>query len=79
MLRRSMKSSFLICTFCFLFDHAGSNHNSDIRAHRVYRFIHHAHTKRSQATVSYWSGVYSVSVFDIHSIRLPEKEIIDCR
>lgn len=80
MLRKSMESSsFLIYTFYFLFDHAGANCNSDIRAHCVYRFIHHAHTQRSQATVPHWSCVHSVSVFDIHSICLSEKEIIDSR
>lgn len=79
-LRRSAKSSsFLICTFYFLSIHAGTNRHSNICTHCVHRFVYHTHSQRSQATVPHWSCVHSVGVFDIHSIRVPEKEVIDSR
>lgn len=70
--------SFLISgVFFSLYSYTGADYHSVFRAHYVHRTIPHAHSQRAKTSVPHWPGVHFVGVFDIHSVRVPEEEVIN--
>lgn len=77
--RRSWLSNLWRFFFVSLYSYSGTHCHSGVRAHHVHRVVPHAHTQGAKTSVPHWSGVHFVGIFDIHSVRVPEEEIINSR
>lgn len=75
-LNRSVKRfSFLIKVFFFLL-RTGTDRHPNICAHRIRNIVRHTGNQRSQTSVPYRLDVHFVSLFDIHSVRVPKEEVV---
>lgn len=68
-----------LITGLFTFYSSGTNRNTGFRAHHVHRSVPDAYSQRTQTAIPHRAGIHFVRVFDLHSVRVPEKKAVHRR